>query len=266
MPRLRDPRYSQSLERGLAILAAFTSERPVMGIAEIAGELGMSRSTTHRYVTTLLELGYLEQGPSRKYRLALAVTGLGMSALSSLPARAHARGFLEELRMRCPYANNIAVLDGSEVLLLECVRGVRRGSDALEVVNPGARLPVYCTAVGKLLLAHLPESERHEMIGSITLERRARRTITSRLELDEELERIRAAGIATSSEEIAEHVHAIAAPVRDADGEVLAGVNLVARGSPSALEELVATAVPHVLATAQRISERLGYRPDGADH
>src|SRR5258708_38071732 len=74
LPMLRGRRYSQSLERGLAILGCFTSEHPVMGIADIADELGMSRSTTHRYVTTLLALGYLEQGRSRKYRLRLRVT------------------------------------------------------------------------------------------------------------------------------------------------------------------------------------------------
>src|SRR5664280_1831274 len=68
IPSLREPRYSQSLERGLAILSCFTPKRPVLGIADIADELGMSRSTTHRYVITLLALGYLEQGASRKYR------------------------------------------------------------------------------------------------------------------------------------------------------------------------------------------------------
>src|ERR1700677_4230886 len=83
VPSLREPRYSQSLERGLAILGCFTPRRPVLGIADIADDLGMSRSTTHRYVITLVALGYLEQGASRKYRLGLRVTDLGMSALNS---------------------------------------------------------------------------------------------------------------------------------------------------------------------------------------
>jgi AraC-like DNA-binding protein len=62
VPHLREPRYSQSLERGLAILECFTPERPVWGIADLAEELGMSRSTTHRYVITLTALGHLVQG------------------------------------------------------------------------------------------------------------------------------------------------------------------------------------------------------------
>ena len=111
IPSLREPRYSQSLERGLAILGCFTPKRPVLGIADIADELGMSRSTTHRYVITLVALGFLEQGASRKYRLGLRVTDLGMSALNSTGLREHAHPYLEELRQRTSYTASLAVLD-----------------------------------------------------------------------------------------------------------------------------------------------------------
>ena len=85
----------------------------MLGIADIADELGMSRSTTHRYVITLVALGYLEQGASRKYRLGLRVTDLGMSALNSTGLREHARPYLEELRQRTSYTVNLSVLDGA---------------------------------------------------------------------------------------------------------------------------------------------------------
>ena len=127
IPSLREPRYSQSLERGLAILGCFTPKRPVLGIADIADELGMSRSTTHRYVITLLALGYLEQGASRKYRLGLRVTDLGMSALNSTGLREHAHPYLEELRQRTSYTASLAVLDGTEVLYVDRARSFRRG-------------------------------------------------------------------------------------------------------------------------------------------
>src|SRR5438445_12579973 len=121
IPSLREPRYSQSLERGLAILGCFTPQRPVLGIADIADELGMSRSTTHRYVITLVALGYLEQGASRKYRLGLRVTDLGMSALNSTGLRDHARPYLEELRQRTSYSASLVVLDGNEALIVDHV-------------------------------------------------------------------------------------------------------------------------------------------------
>jgi len=107
VPSLREPRYSQSLGGVLAILTCFSGVRPVLGIADIADELGMSRSTTHRYVITLLALGYLEQGASRKYRLGLKVTDLGMAALNSTGLREHAHPYLEELRQRTSYTTNL---------------------------------------------------------------------------------------------------------------------------------------------------------------
>ncbi len=139
IPSLREPRYSQSLERGLAILGCFTPKRPVLGIADIADELGMSRSTTHRYVITLVALGYLEQGASRKYRLGLRVTDLGMSALNSTGLREHAHPYLEELRQRTSYTTSLGVLDGPEVLYVDRVRSFRRGQGKIDL-EPAHRL------------------------------------------------------------------------------------------------------------------------------
>src|ERR1700756_1762145 len=141
IPSLREPRYSQSLERGLAILGCFTPARPVLGIADIADELGMSRSTTHRYVITLVALGFLEQGASRKYRLGLRVTDLGMSALNSTGLREHAAPYLEELRQRTSYSVSLAVLDGPEVLYVDRVRSFRRGQGKIDQnLHTGSRL------------------------------------------------------------------------------------------------------------------------------
>src|SRR5271165_3901336 len=173
IPSLRDPRFSQSLERGLAILSCFTPARPVLGIADIADHLGMSRSTTHRYVITLVALGYLEQGASRKYRLGLRVTDLGMSALNSTGLREHAHPYLDELRQRTSYTTALAVLDGDDVLFVDHLRGFRRGQETIDVnLSAGSRVPAHCTAMGKLLLANLPESRRQELIASMKLERR----------------------------------------------------------------------------------------------
>src|ERR1700685_4135810 len=116
IPSLREPRYSQSLERGLAILGCFTPKRPVLGIADIADELGMSRSTTHRYVITLVALGYLEQGASRKYRLGLRGTDLGLAALNFTGLRGQAHPALEELRQRTSCTASLAVLNGTDIV------------------------------------------------------------------------------------------------------------------------------------------------------
>jgi IclR family pca regulon transcriptional regulator len=262
IPSLREPRYSQSLERGLAILSCFTPQRPVMGIADIADELGMSRSTTHRYVITLVALGYLEQGASRKYRLGLRVTDLGMSALNSTGLREHSRSPLQELRQSTSYTVNLSVLDGADILYIDRARSFRQGQDKIDLgLHPGSRLPAYCTAMGKLLLANLSENEQRDLLADIKLTKRGPNTITSKKALREELEEVREAGFAVNDEELAPELHAISAPVRDSTREVIAAVNMAAHASMISLGELVDGLGPHLASTAERISVSLGYSP-----
>jgi IclR family pca regulon transcriptional regulator len=261
IPSLREPRYSQSLERGLAILSCFTPKRPVLGIADIADELGMSRSTTHRYVITLVALGYLEQGASRKYRLGLRVTNLGMSALNSTGLREHAHPYLEELRQRTSYTTSLAVLDGSEIVYVDRARSFRRGQGKIDLdLHPGSRLPAYATAMGKILLAHLPEADQRELLSSMKLIKRAPNTITSKKALRDELDEVLEEGFAVNDEELAPDLFAIAAPVRNEAREVVAAINVAAPSSVISLEEMVDALSPHLLSTADRISARLGYR------
>jgi IclR family transcriptional regulator, pca regulon regulatory protein len=261
IPSLREPRFSQSLERGLAILGCFTAERPVLGIADIADELGMSRSTTHRYVITLVALGYLEQGASRKYRLGLKVTDLGMAALNSTSLREHARPYLQELRQRTSYTSSVCVLDGPEVLCVDLAHTFRRGRHEVESeIKPGSRLPAYCTSTGKLLLANLPEPELRDVIAEIKPTKRGPNTITAKKALRDELDQVREAGFAVADEELAPKLYSIAAPIRNDSRDVVAGVNLVAHSSMITLEEMVDALGPHLVSTADRISARLGYR------
>jgi IclR family pca regulon transcriptional regulator len=263
IPSLREPRYSQSLERGLAILSCFTPKRPVLGIADIADELGMSRSTTHRYVITLLALGYLEQGASRKYRLGLRVTDLGMSALNSTGLREHAQPYLEELRQRTSYSVSLAVLDGPEILYVDRARSFRRGQgQAGPDVRIGSRLPAYCTAMGKLLLANLPDSDQRELIASMKLSKSGPNTIASKKALRDELDEVLDASFAVDDEELAKGLYSIAAPVRDEARDVVAAVDIAVPSSMISIGELVDALGPHLVSTADRISARMGYRRD----
>ena len=263
IPSLREPRYSQSLERGLAILQTFTPERPVLGIAEIADGLGMSRSTAHRYVITLAALGFMEQCANRKYRLGLRVTDLGMSALNSTGLREQSRPYLEELRRDTSYTVSISVLDGFEILYIDRARSFRRGQNKIDFnLRPGSRLPAYCTAMGKVLLANLPEAEQRELISEMVLARRGPNSITSKKALRTELEHVLAEGIAVNDEELAQGLYSIAAPVRTESREVVAAMNIAAHVSMISVEEMVDALGPHLVASAASLSARLGYRRD----
>ncbi|HXA55688.1 MAG TPA: IclR family transcriptional regulator [Solirubrobacteraceae bacterium] len=261
IPTLQEPRFSQSLERGLAILGCFTPDRPVLGIADLADELGMSRSTTHRYVITLTRLGYLEQGVKRKYRLTLRVTDLGISAMNGMSLYEHAHPYLEELRSRTGFTVGLAIVDGPELLLVDWLRGNRRGQRLIDLgLAPGSRLPLHCTAAGKLLLAHLPAQDQRERIAELQLAKNGPNTIKSKTALRQELDRVREEPLAISDEELAADLYEIAAPVRSSGSDVVAAATMNAHSSMIAMEELVDALGPHLISTADRISARLGYR------
>jgi IclR family pca regulon transcriptional regulator len=259
IPSLREPRYSQSLERGLAILSCFTAKRPVMGIADLADALGMSRSTTHRYVITLLALGYLEQVASRKYRLGLRVSDLGMSALNATGLREHSHPRLEELRGQTGCTASLALLDGAEILYVDSARSARRAQEEADLgLHPGSRLPAHCTAMGKALLANLPEEEQRELLSELKLSKRGPKTITGKKALRSELDRAAKTGIAVSNEELAAKLNAIAAVVRDSSGRAIAAVGLVAPASAFAPKKLADTHGPRLIETANEIAASLG--------
>ncbi len=260
---LEDPRYSQSVERGLAILATFEAPHPDLGIADIADALGLSRSTTHRYVSTLLALGYLEQQSDRKYRLSVRVSDLGMAALNATGLREHAHPVLEELRRQLSCHAAMAVLDGIEIVYVDRVRSFKRGYFQVETgLQPGSRLPAYCTAMGKLLLAHLPEAERNQALVEMRLSRHGPNTITRKSELRAQLERVLDAGIAVDNEEMTPGLVAIAAPVRDGSSSLVAAIDLSTRSSMIRAQDLADVLGPRLLIAAKRISVELGYRGD----
>ena len=105
---------SQSLERGLAILSSFDSDRPLIGVSELSRELDLSRSTTHRYIATLAQLGYLQQDPqSKRYRLGPKVLDLGFSAINSMELREISAPHLQRLSDDTSHTVNMAILDGT---------------------------------------------------------------------------------------------------------------------------------------------------------
>jgi IclR family pca regulon transcriptional regulator len=264
---VREGSHSQSLERGLAILSAFTTARPVLGVSELAREVGLNRSTTHRYVATLAALGYLEQDAStRRYRLGPRVVNLGFSALSSMDLREVAAPHLQQLSDETGHTVNMAVLDGVDIVYIDRCRSSRQGQREIDLnLHVGSRLPAYCTSMGKVLLAFLPPDRLAETLGRVEFVRRGPNTLASRSALAAELERVRADGLAVNNEELAYGLRSIAAPVRSQSGEVTAAINLAAHRSMVSLEELLAKLGPALRRTAAEISARLGFLEARAD-
>jgi IclR family transcriptional regulator, pca regulon regulatory protein len=253
------PGFSQSLERGLAILSAFTPDRPALGISELARELDLTRSTTHRYVATLATLGYLQQDDAtRKYRLGPRVLDLGFSMLGSMELREIAAPHLRRLTESTGHTSNLAIRDDTDVILIDRVRGRPGRYHHLEYsLHVGSRIPSYCSATGKALLAFMPRPELDQLLDRIDLVQRGPRTVTDRGTLLAELEQVRRTGVAVNDEELDRALRSIAAPVRARSGEVVAAVNVSIPWSPVAMDELVIQLGPTLQATARQIAARV---------
>jgi IclR family transcriptional regulator, pca regulon regulatory protein len=258
-----DGRYSQSLERGLAILSSFTASQSLLGISDLARMLGLSRSTTHRYVSTLVALGYLEQdAPTRRYRLGPRVIDLGFSAINSMELREISLPHLQQLSDETGHTVNMAILDGGDIVYIERCRSARQGQREIDLnLHVGSRLPAYCTSMGKVLLAFLPDGRRAAVLSGLELTKRGPNTLTSRSALRAELEQVRSSGLAVNNEELAFGLRSIAVPVRGRSGGVEAAVNLAAHRSWVSIEDLVAQYAPALERTAAAIATRAGHRP-----
>jgi len=256
---------SQSLERGLAILSAFKPATPELGISELARELGLTRSTSHRYVATLARLGYLQQNPvSRKYRLGPKVLDLGFSAINSMELRQIAATHLQQLSDETGHTVNMAILDGADIVYIERCRSSQMGQREIDLnLHVGSRLPAYCTSMGKVLLAGLPEGELEAVLDRIEFQQRGPNTLDRRA-LVSALDVVREAGIAVNNEELAYGLRSIAVPVRDRSGGVVAAINLAVHRSLVSMEDLVIRLSPTLKRAAAEISARIGYRPGTA--
>lgn len=251
----RPGRFSSSLRAGLALLACFSPERPVRGIADMADELGLGRSTTHRYATTLTVLGYLEQGPSRKYRLAPRVADFGLALLDSLALRQHAREGLADLRAASGGTVGLAIFDGVEVSYIDRLQSHRRGQHAVDLgFGIGSRLPVHCTAAGKVLLASMPEAPLREFVSKLQLDRRGPKCITTKKGLLAELERVRETGLALEDEELASGRRSIAGLVPGGAGELQAAIDVVVPAEAFSRAQLLAEVGPALHAAADQIA------------
>jgi IclR family pca regulon transcriptional regulator len=253
---------SQSLARGLAILSTFHSDRPLIGVSELSRGLELSRSTVHRYVATLAKLGYLQQDPdSKRYRLGPKVLDLGFSALNSMDLLEISAPHLRRLSDETQRTVNLAILDGTDVVYIERCRSARPGQQEIDLnLHVGARLPAYCTAMGKAILAFLPEQRLAELIAQIDFVPRGPNALTDPKAFREELDKVRASGLAVNDEELAYGLRSIAAPIYTHSGEVVAAVNLAVHRTMVSMDELLERFGPAVTRAAQDISLSMGHR------
>jgi IclR family pca regulon transcriptional regulator len=250
-----EPKYSRSLEFGLAIIGCFTVEKRVLGIAELADLVNLSRSTTHRYAMTLVELGCLEQDRKRRYRFARGITTAGATFLDTLRLETPAaRKVLEDLREQTGHTVSMGVLDGTRVLYLHRLLAHGKGQYAADLeLGAGTFVPAYCTAIGKTLLASLSTPDRREAIRRLKLKSLGPNTITRKGVLAGELLAILVAGVAVCDEEQARGVRSIAATITRPGRSRPMAISVTVPAQSMSVATMTAKLRPHVLAAAKRI-------------
>lgn len=236
----------------LDVMAQSTSE---LGVIEISKAVGLAPSTTHRLLATLVAGGLVERQENQKYRLGVKLIALGYAAQERLDLRTEAVDVMRDLAQKTRLTTNLAKLDGADILYIEKIADTAHFALNIRV---GQRRPAYCRALGKVLLAHLPPDEVRQRVG-VNLPRRTPQTITDVEALLQHLAHVRHNGYAVDREEAEVGCICLAAPIRDAKGEVIAALSVSGPSSQMlALPE--AHLAAEVIEAANRVSARLGYQ------
>jgi DNA-binding IclR family transcriptional regulator len=237
----------------LAVLDAFTRERPALTLSEIARAVGVPLSTAHRLVGELCAWGGVERDEDGRYRVGLRVWELGALAPRGLGLREAALPFMEDLYEVTHENVQLAVRDGTELVFVERIAG-RSAVGVLTRV--GGRFALPPTGVGLVLLAHAPVEVQEEVLAH-PLVGYTRHTITDPGQLRRVLAEVRRSGVAISDRQVTGDAVSVAAPV-EVRGSVVAALSIVVRGSsPSAVRPYI----PGVRAAARGIGRTLASTP-----
>jgi IclR family KDG regulon transcriptional repressor len=253
MPRSLSP----AVLTALSILELLGASQE-LGVTELARKLGMGKSSVHRLLNTLAHKGYIEKNPQTgRYRLTYQLFAVATAAAGRYGLKEVAAPVMERLATEACESVNLGVLEADRVLNIHKVQGPH--PIRLHIDAPGG-VAAYATGLGKVLLAGLASGELERRLAGARLARLTPTTITTRRALLAELRRVRTQGYAVDNEECSAGVRAVAAPVCDRSGSVVAAISVAGpthRLSDARLNALA----PAVRAAVAEISRRLGFVP-----
>jgi DNA-binding IclR family transcriptional regulator len=252
----KSPYQIQVLDRALALLDALSQQGPDLALGEISQSLKLHKSTAHRLIMVLERHRLLERNSrTGRYRLGLKLFELGTKAVSQLDLREQARPFLERVVLETGETVHLCIYDDGEVVYVDKVEPARSVRLASSV---GRRNPAYCTAVGKAIMAYLPEAQIDDAVRKHGLHPLTTKTVSTLAEFKTELERIRERGYSIDDEENEEGVSCVGAVVRGFDGDAVAAISV--SGPTFRLgKEKVALIAQSVIAAAEGLSKELGF-------
>ncbi|WIV97372.1 MULTISPECIES: IclR family transcriptional regulator domain-containing protein [Roseateles] len=231
------------LEKGLAVIEAFDQERPRLTISEVAGRTGLTRAAARRYLLTLTHLGFVTQD-RKMFALSPKVLRLGQSYMHSARLPRIVEPELHKLAYALKEASSAGVLDGGDVI---CIAATSAGRVVSPTLQPGARVPAYCAANGRVMLAALPQAEVDDWIARQQLTPLTPHTITHPERLRIEIARARALGYACIDQELELGLRTVAVPLRNYRGDVVAAMNISVHASRMSMDQMVEHCLPPLL-------------------
>jgi DNA-binding IclR family transcriptional regulator len=251
----RSEDHLKSLVKVMRVLECFSLHDRALSLGEICQRTGFPKSTSHRLVASLREVGLLDQDRERdRYRLGVKLFELGSTVLGNMELHREARPFVDSLARLTGQAVHLAVFDGRHAVVIQRSDPLRDGVPAAFIESA----PVHCTSVGKAILAHQPAATIDRLIAE-GLHRFTDATLTDGERLRRDLASVRARGYAVDDGEHQPGLRCVGAPIRDVSGRVLAAVSVSGPARALPLSEVAATA-KIVIHSAAAISLALGYR------
>lgn len=250
---------AKSFYKMAAILDCFTRARGQLSINDLVDMTGMPRTTIHRIVASLRDIGLVDQdGRRHDYRLGLKMFYYGSAVLANLDLHRHARPHVLHLHQITGEIVHLHMFDGSQMV---CIEREEMGEARLTTLTTIEAAPIHCTSVGKAFLAYQDDALIAHVAQS-TLQQRTANTLADEAALRQDLELIRSRGYSIDDEENEIGVRCVGAPIRDSRGHVFAAVSVSGpseRMPHGRLHGLAET----IIHTAETISEKLGWSHKG---
>jgi DNA-binding IclR family transcriptional regulator len=249
---------TRTISRAMAILYAFDETRPELGVTDLSQLTGLDKSTVYRLLSALQQGGLVDQDPeTSKYRLGGGLVRLGGLALRDIDLTRIARPHLQDLADRTQETVNLSVLtDNDRIVNIDVITSPHRVRNVGWI---GREMPLHAVSGGKVFMANLPQ-ERLERILRAELPAYTEHTITDRSNLEEALEHVRQRGYGIAEEELEEGLSAVAAPIQNHEGQVVAIVSVSGPSSRLPRKRLIQLG-DMTRDTAAKISQQIGYTP-----
>ena len=245
--------YVQSFARRLEVIRSFNAQAPQQTLSVVAARSGLTRAGARRILLTLQALGYV-QTDGKLYTLTPRILDLGFAYLSSMPIWNLAEPVMQLLVAQVKESCSAAVLDATEIVYV--ARAAQRRVMSIALM-PGSRLPAYCTSMGRVLLADLPEEDMLARLEASDRQALTRHTVTDVAALAAKVAQVRRQGWSIVNQELEEGLISLAVPITGRSGRTVAALNISGQANRTNVKAAQESLLPALQDSARAISRLL---------